>query len=1235
MNNEKAYLFSWVRKGISSQITEVDDLANEFNSIAKSRPSVNLSMRLKATPVSADENDESQKITSTEIKEIPIVGPGDVLSINSNSVMTLYPPSGSKGLANTYEPYIEFWEPDFAWRYTPAAVQKKADIHESRLRPWLALVTCKSSQCSISRNKNRVKIVKFNVDENGYNEIFPKPKDIWKTAHAQGVSPDKADFCRIIGIKRYKNDSKSKPEEKTIEFDTNTEYTAFVIPVFEVTRLRALGFEDDIDETIVQTPAWEEDYSNQLKRKEPFSFPAFFTWTFKTGEEKFETLVEALKPHTTKKAGIDIDVSNLGDGLSYQPFFPNGEKRDSIVMPAATQTVDYKKPTPFPNPDSNNAEADVFESLKEKLDLSPTFKENQAMVGGNQNQSDEVNTDPFVVPPIYGAKHAMATGFDLQNPSWLESVNLDLHYRAVAGLGKKIVQEHQEQFVNRAWKQVDLVKALNEKMHKQLLSNNVGFSIKNRRFKKIFRNRLVDENGNQGDEAARVEFIKNFMLDLQSMSSTEFETANGKLSINQILDNRNIPHSFATTIFQNRTQRLSSKVKDLDLSSVMENIAEGNSYKVPQPKNFYNLSANSLRFYLFQAFLHSRFYVSEQEPNLSYGNKGRLKKNGMKLCPLFDYLSIPKRLPKYINLQNVDSSDMRNLINNVYFFKRKTKKFAKPSLVYAAFDNKYPTYRLKIKSRVYSWFDKYDPAMNARNLDDYHAILYYGNNLSHVIKGDLKDMYSSVCNVLCNSPSYGSVYVGENGNCVSLGNVIGLKQDIYNSIFDEKIITRVSTIDGYIYFINRDKLFDFMYASDDSALHAYVNLGLVVNDRFVDFYKFRERLINALGGQIDALSEPFLKTPDIINISEDAFSDTNFLDNFVNEPIESVYDWVELYINNHKNDDEAVKSYLNCKTALDKAENSIYSEFVKQSEVPPKPPKNGELTDLVDFVEEENHKALSESVEIINRYFSAFLTDEEMQGSFIEDCLTSKYPVMAYPQFPEPTYYYLKQLADKFILPCVDELPNNSVTMFNSNEAFVEAFLCGMNTEMGRELLWREYPTDQRGSYFKKFWDMDTSIEKMRKGEFFDIKSLSKWQNELGNNHNSSDAKLLMFAIKGKLMQSYPDTMIYLNKATLDPVDKKIKPIDGDENIISPAAQAFFRDDIYVVGFKIPNSKALGSPDGNPDYGYMLVFKQMMENLNFETDPESDVLNSAIFAKESVQQPYVSAKHIFTYAPEN
>ena len=32
--------------------------------------------------------------------------------------------------------------------------------------------------------------------------------------------------------------------------------------------------------------------------------------------------------------------------------------------------------------------------------------------------------------------------------------------------------------------------------------------------------------------------------------------------------------------------------------------------------------------------------------------------------------------------------------------------------------------------------------------------------------------------------------------------------------------------------------------------------------------------------------------------------------------------------------------------------------------------------------------------------------------------------------------------------------------------------MVGLNHEMARELLWREYPTDQRGTYFRQFWDV-------------------------------------------------------------------------------------------------------------------------------------------------------------------
>ena len=80
-------------------------------------------------------------------------------------------------------------------------------------------------------------------------------------------------------------------------------------------------------------------------------------------------------------------------------------------------------------------------------------------------------------------------------------------------------------------------------------------------------------------------------------------------------------------------------------------------------------------------------------------------------------------------------------------------------------------------------------------------------------------------------------------------------------------------------------------------------------------------------------------------------------------------------------------------------------------------------------------------------------------------------PVMAYPDFPEPAYQYLSEINQDFILPNLDLIPPNTITLMEPNYEFIYSFLVGINNEMGRELLWREYPTDQRGSYFRQFWD--------------------------------------------------------------------------------------------------------------------------------------------------------------------
>ncbi|MGH8188500.1 MAG: hypothetical protein ACREUC_18225, partial [Steroidobacteraceae bacterium] len=79
-------------------------------------------------------------------------------------------------------------------------------------------------------------------------------------------------------------------------------------------------------------------------------------------------------------------------------------------------------------------------------------------------------------------------------------------------------------------------------------------------------------------------------------------------------------------------------------------------------------------------------------------------------------------------------------------------------------------------------------------------------------------------------------------------------------------------------------------------------------------------------------------------------------------------------------------------------------------------------------------------------------------------------PIMAAPKFPQPMYEPLRDLSQQLLLPGLETVEPNSVLGLETNPRFVEAYMVGVNHEMGRELLWRGFPTDQRGTYFDQFW---------------------------------------------------------------------------------------------------------------------------------------------------------------------
>ena len=291
--------------------------------------------------------------------------------------------------------------------------------------------------------------------------------------------------------------------------------------------------------------------------------------------------------------------------------------------------------------------------------------------------------------------------------------------------------------------------------------------------------------------------------------------------------------------------------------------------------------------------------------------------------------------------------------------------------------------------------------------------------------------------------------------------------------------------------------------------------------------------------------------------------------------------------------------------------NEIYNTAYKESEY------SSQLTQILNIVDEQRGKIESElsikpqlvnsiqvdaaaDINVVDPNQLARKRIIELAEKYgvtevnqLDDRLRDKYPVMIHPDFLDPTYFYLRELSVDYILPASGKLAKNSISCFYSNQAFEEAFLLGMNTEMGRELMWREYPTDQRGSYFRKFWDQSELPKKEElKNKYYDIEDIDKWKGKLGSNHRPGKSSMLVFAIRGDLMLTYPDTEVFLQRTTQSIVrGKSIDPIKKKD------MDSWLTADTYLVGFSGIKKEDLKN--------YFLVFQQKSFSLQFSKQAEN------------------------------
>ncbi len=488
----------WLRQGIANQIS--GDSGN--------RATIPVELLVEGENV---EGTGKQSITVS--KDIEIYGPGDITGLDSQSIVKVEPRNWITNFEPNYLPYIDFYDEDLPWRYSPDTPTNH------RLMPWLALVVLKESEfidgknikdkplpfitltseaklqdaeqlwawAHVHANKNLIED-KFKRDESNDSEIAKA------LTRLLGENPDLA-HSRIVCPRKL--------EEKEA-------YHAFLVPAFESGRLAGLG--EDPSGAGLKEAAWGDSIDGHI-------LPYYHRWYFRTGTVgDFEYLVRLLepKPVDSRVGKRDMDVQHPGanlKGISETDQLQSvlklgGALRVPKLFYTDEEFVDVQNHEywAFNNdltsdqitalstdtqPKSINDLHPFQQNIAAFINLTDSYEGEDALSANNASDIElenedtgtdiQGNSDPLITAPLYGRWHAMAQRLVKErddanispNYNWVHELNLDARWRVSAGFGTKIVQENQENYMKSAWEQVGEVLKANTKIRQAQLAKVV------------------------------------------------------------------------------------------------------------------------------------------------------------------------------------------------------------------------------------------------------------------------------------------------------------------------------------------------------------------------------------------------------------------------------------------------------------------------------------------------------------------------------------------------------------------------------------------------------------------------------------------------------------------------------------------------------------------------------------------------------------------------------------------
>jgi hypothetical protein len=423
----------WVRQGAAAAITTPDTLGSAQPAVA----GVAAELRLNGASVPG--------IT------VRLRGPADVVGLDPNQVLRTDPAPGTVDFEANAFASIEFDRPDLPWLFTPARAAA-----QSRLRPWLCLVVVRRQEGITISSAPGLPLPVLQIDDAAVAaRELPDLREAWAWAHAQ-AAPDEATQQGVAA-------ALNGPPEQSLSrlvcprlLSPHTDYVACVVPTFELGRRTGLGMavsEADITAQQALAPAWPPAPPAAM----PLRLPVYYRWEFRTGEGgDFAALVRRLRP--AAPSGLGRRPIDIG-----QPGF-DAEGAGPVVMEGPLLPLAPVGPDTAPVPRNYRTR------LAEILNVPP------------EAPLSEPAADPVLAPPTYGRWHAGRASVAVDGNTWLDQLNLDPCSRVAAGLGTRVVQEHQEALMASAWEQAGDLAPANQRLRQLQLGLAVSESLQQRHF---------------------------------------------------------------------------------------------------------------------------------------------------------------------------------------------------------------------------------------------------------------------------------------------------------------------------------------------------------------------------------------------------------------------------------------------------------------------------------------------------------------------------------------------------------------------------------------------------------------------------------------------------------------------------------------------------------------------------------------------------------------------------------